>query len=214
MKWDKLDWQTRGQFSNPGIGDRKIAWPSYNSANANPTCRICGGRKRGSRKCACGTDALWEVKGEIVSLKEIRHRTKAQMLTWHQNWLCEAFRVLCPGGVIKAFSSTRTNHWLISAMENVGFVSICFDAWAYSTGFPKSSDISKLIDKSMGVERPVIGYSKYAHKQKTAKALWGSLNPKKQYETAAGSETSIPWTGWGTSIKPAWEIIVVGQKPN
>lgn len=63
---------------------------------------------------------------------------------FHQVWLREAYRVLVPGGVLKAFSGTRTHHRLAVAMEAVGLVldpKGSLEAWAYGSGFPKSLNI-------------------------------------------------------------------------
>ena len=67
---------------------------------------------------------------------------------WHEEWLKEAFRVLKSGGVIKAFSGTRTFHHLMGAMESVGFSDLRLEAWNYGSGFPKSLNIYKAIDKA------------------------------------------------------------------
>ena len=65
---------------------------------------------------------------------------------WHVAWLTEAFRVLRPGGVIKAFGGTRTFHHLAATMRSVGFTGIGLESWTYGSGFPKSRDIGKGID--------------------------------------------------------------------
>ena len=72
------------------------------------------------------------------------------MQSWHEGWLRECYRVLKPGGVIKAFSGTRTFHRLAAAMESVGFVLDPKDsltAWVYASGFPKSLNVSKALQK-------------------------------------------------------------------
>ena len=53
------------------------------------------------------------------------------MQDWHKAWLEEAYRVLKPGGVLKAFGGTRTYHRLAAAMEEVGFTDIDLVAWGY-----------------------------------------------------------------------------------
>jgi len=65
----------------------------------------------------------------------------------HEQWLREAYRVLKPGGIIKAFSAARTFHRLIEAMVNVGFTDIDLEAWTYGSGFPKSLNIQKAFAK-------------------------------------------------------------------
>jgi hypothetical protein len=66
---------------------------------------------------------------------------------FHEGWLGVAYRVLAPGGIVKAMSGTRTFHRLAMAMERAGFEGIDVDAWTYSSGFPKSMDLSQAIDK-------------------------------------------------------------------
>ena len=63
------------------------------------------------------------------------------------------FRCLQPGGEVKAFGGTRTFHRMAVAMEAAGLVDIRVDAWAYGSGFPKSLNLGKALDKHLGVER-------------------------------------------------------------
>ena len=65
---------------------------------------------------------------------------------WHRPWLTEAYRVLRPGGVVKAFGGTRTFHHLAATMRSVGFTDVGLEVWSYGSGFPKSRDIGKGID--------------------------------------------------------------------
>jgi hypothetical protein len=69
---------------------------------------------------------------------------------WHQEWLVEALRVLEPGGLIKAFGGSRTFHRMAAAMVEVGFIDIRMEAWGYGSGFPKSLNVGKAIDKQGG----------------------------------------------------------------
>jgi ubiquinone/menaquinone biosynthesis C-methylase UbiE len=62
----------------------------------------------------------------------------------------EALRVLKPGGHLLAFAGTRTQHRMASAIEDAGFEIRDMLAWAYGSGFPKSLDVSKAIDKMDG----------------------------------------------------------------
>lgn len=72
----------------------------------------------------------------------------ASQREWHRAWLLEAHRVLAPGGVIKAFGGTRTFHHLAAMMREVGFQNIGLEAWTYGSGFPKSLNIGKAMDKT------------------------------------------------------------------
>ena len=145
----------------------------------------------------------------------------ARVAAWHVNWLNEAFRVLRPGGVIKAFSGSRTLHRLGQAMEEAGFVDVDIVGWGYASGFPKSLDVSKAIDKSKGLERKVVGTKRGvrgADGTGHETAMPGKAVGVKQVAcdvpvTAPASPEAEAWDGWGTALKPAWEPVLVGRKP-
>jgi site-specific DNA-methyltransferase (adenine-specific) len=130
----------------------------------------------------------------------------------------ECLRVLKPGGHLLAFGGTRTWHRLAVAIEDAGFEIRDNIAWLYGSGFPKSHNISKAIDKAAGVEREVIeqGATKcpdypnpYAGHNQTGKfhATVHAL------PTSSTTNEAIQWDGWGTALKPAHEPIVVARKP-
>jgi site-specific DNA-methyltransferase (adenine-specific) len=225
-EWDKIDWQAGGGFSKPGLGDRPTAWPSFSSGTPNPTCSVCGGRLRGASKCACPSPE-WKVKGDAVGSSARDHgasvvaRQMRAQQEWHLRWLAEAYRVLEAGGAVKAFGGTRTFHRLGAAMEEAGFVDVGVEAWGYSSGFPKSLDVSKAIDKSKGLERRVVGTKRGvrgADGTGHEKAMPGKAVGVKQVScdvpvTAPASPEAELWDGWGTALKPAWEPVLVGRKP-
>ena len=141
---------------------------------------------------------------------------------WHKDWLEQAYKVLKPGGIIKAFSGTRTYHRLAAAMEDTGFVDIRLEAWTYGSGFPKSLNIGKALDKAAGVEREVVGYDTSARMPYSQAADWGNKG-KDAFRDARVGTVSAPitvaatneaklWDGWGTALKPAWEPVLVGRK--
>jgi site-specific DNA-methyltransferase (adenine-specific) len=66
---------------------------------------------------------------------------------FHRTWARELLRVLKPGGHVIAFGGTRTYHWLAAALEKEGFEIRDMVSWAYGSGFPKSLDVGKAIDK-------------------------------------------------------------------
>ena len=82
------------------------------------------------------------------------------MQDWHYRWAVEALRVLKPGGHLLAFGGSRTHHRLMCAIEDAGWEIRDVVMWVYGSGFPKSHDVSKAIDKAAGAERRVVG--KYA----------------------------------------------------
>lgn len=124
----------------------------------------------------------------------------------------ECLRVLKPGGHLLAFSGSRTYHRMAVAIEDAGFEIRDQIMWIYGSGFPKSLDISKAIDKAAGAEREVIS-------EVPAFGIGGNgiLNGHNEGATA---KVTIPstaaakqWQGWGTALKPAHEPIVVARKP-
>ena len=124
----------------------------------------------------------------------------------------ECLRVLKPGGHLLAFGGTRTWHRLAVAIEDAGFEIRDNIAWLYGSGFPKSHNISKAIDKTAGAEREVIGKSK-RHGGGTMQGHSFQVSPKIPDITASATDEAKAWDGWGTALKPAHEPIVVARKP-
>lgn len=145
---------------------------------------------------------------------------------WTEAWAIEAFRVLKPGGYLLCFASPRTYHRMASGVEEAGFDIRDQIMWMFGSGFPKSHNISKAIDRMAGAEREVIGskvgkpgYSLNQCADPGGVAMSGNVdnslrNPKKECEvTAPSTESAKRWEGWGTALKPAHEPIVVARKP-
>jgi len=122
----------------------------------------------------------------------------------------QAFRVLKPGGWLLAFSGTRTHHRLTVNIEDAGFEIRDMIGWIYGSGFPKSLDISKAIDKNLGVDREILGKMKGAASKNTNSL--GEFNSTYD-ETEPKTEEAKEWAGWGTALKPAFEPITVARKP-
>ncbi len=121
----------------------------------------------------------------------------------------ECLRVLKPGGHLLAFGGTRTYHRMTCAIEDAGFeIRDCIQ-WNYGSGFPKSHDISKAIDKKLGAEREVIGVCKRSGKEV---GTYGAFKGNNKITTPATPEAQ-EWEGWGTALKPANEPIVLARKP-
>jgi DNA modification methylase len=140
----------------------------------------------------------------------------------------ECLRVLKPGGHLLAFAGTRTQHRMAVNIEDAGFEIRDMIAWVYSSGFPKSLDVSKAIDKAGGAGRgPLL---------EIRRDLWGEREEEivdRRYNEPSGivgvgqGERSIverrlgppatdaarQWSGWGTALKPALEPITVARKP-
>jgi len=131
----------------------------------------------------------------------------------------ECLRVLKPGGHLLAFAGTRTQHRMAVRIEDAGFEIRDMIAWVYGSGFPKSLDVSKAIDKAAGVEREVIGMREHPtltreDKSRNGTAQNGSNSAKEEWPiTSPATEAASQWQGWGTALKPALEPITVARKP-
>ena len=141
-------------------------------------------------------------------------------------WAEACMRVLKPGGHIVAFGGTRTWHRLAVAIEDAGFEMRDSLAWLYGSGFPKSHDIGKAIDRMAGAEREVIG-SKVGQpgyhlsgKGDAGPAYGANLQQLTTEQREAAATITAPatpeaakWSGHGTALKPAFEPIVLARKP-
>jgi site-specific DNA-methyltransferase (adenine-specific) len=127
----------------------------------------------------------------------------------------ECLRVLKPGGHMVAFGGTRTYHRLVCAIEDSGFDIRDSIHWLYGSGFPKSHDVSKAIDKAAGAERQVIGaHHRHGGGNPRSVAMAGSLGTQSELPlTAPATDAAREWSGWGTALKPAHEPIVLARKP-
>ena len=133
----------------------------------------------------------------------------------------EALRVLKPGGHLIAFSGSRTYHRMAVAIEDAGFEIRDQIMWVYGSGFPKSHDVSKAIDKQAGAVREVVGT------RITGAAMSGKVSGIENGEggtdfgsgtneiniTAPATAAAKQWQGWGTALKPAHEPMVLARKP-
>jgi len=129
-----------------------------------------------------------------------------------ETW-AEVFRVLKPGGHLLAFSGTRTYHRMACAIEDAGFEIRDQIAWMYGSGFPKSHDVGKAIDKRLGAEREVIGQWNIPGRGKRSEEQKYGLSNDTGNITAPGSDLAAQWSGWGTALKPALEPICLARKP-
>ena len=127
----------------------------------------------------------------------------------------ECLRVLKPGGHLLAFGGSRTYHRLACAIEDAGFQIRDQIMWVYGSGFPKSLNISKAIDKDAGAERTeVIGIRSRNVKPFDDSNGWNANNTTGEHKyTAPATAEAKEWDGWGTALKPAHEPIVMARKP-
>jgi len=127
-----------------------------------------------------------------------------------------------PGANLMAFGGTRTHHRLMCAIEDAGWELRDVLMWLYGSGFPKSYDVSKGIDRAAGAERRVVRTPMGRTGNKFAHGL-GDVRPwmydaaENGYHEHAGpipaTEAAALWDGWGTGLKPAYEPIVLAMNP-
>ncbi len=134
----------------------------------------------------------------------------------------EVLRVLRPGGHMVAFFGSRTYHRGAVAIEDAGFEIRDQIMWIYGSGFPKSLDVSKAIDKAASAEREKVIH---APRPVTPGTMAGASDTRpwieearaRGYHEASGpvpiTEDAKRWNGWGTALKPAHEPIVLARKP-
>ena len=122
----------------------------------------------------------------------------------------ECLRVLKPGGHLLAFAGTRTQHRMAVRIEDAGFEIRDMIAWVYSSGFPKSLDVSKAIDKAAGALEHE--GRRFTVAGRTDKNL---PNPvvKEYVPPAPATDAARQWQGWGTALKPSFEPVTVARKP-
>jgi site-specific DNA-methyltransferase (adenine-specific) len=135
----------------------------------------------------------------------------------------EAMRVLKPGGHALIACGTRTQHRMVVNIEDAGFEIRDVVSWIYGSGFPKSLNISKALDKAAGAEREVVG-SKLGQAGYSMKANDTDSHNRGAYGkftdaesecniTAPATDEAKQWDGWGTALKPACEFFTLCRKP-
>lgn len=141
----------------------------------------------------------------------------------------EALRVAKPGTMLLAFGGTRTHHRLMVAIEDAGWEIRDCMMWLYGSGFPKSLDISKAIDKRAAAERKIGGMRPIAYPDSgcwsppnqtddgtchnpSSYSQKGNIENGLRSFTSPATDDAKEWDGYGTGLKPAWEPIIVAMK--
>ena len=133
----------------------------------------------------------------------------------------QCLRVLKPGGYLLAFSAARTYHHLAVTVEQAGFEIRDQIMWIYSSGFPKSQDVGKNIQRAIGVEQyeevavdttQNSGFGMTDHARVRAGEEW-STKATTVKKVVVTDPVAKQWEGWGTALKPAHEPIVMARKP-
>jgi DNA modification methylase len=132
----------------------------------------------------------------------------------------QVLRVLKPGGHLLSFGGSRTYHRMVCAIEDAGFQIRDTIMWVYGSGFPKSLNIGKAVDKLQGNEREVVGKTSVCGTFKQEYQVKQGYRPENNSGGYAGERNGAnitkgtsEWEGWGTALKPAHEPIVLARKP-
>jgi len=164
-------------------------------------CTVCAKREFSGSPCTCA-EPIW-----VYEQPSGPPTRMAAYQSWCQAWATECLRVLKPGGHLLAFGGTRTWHRLACAIEDAGFDIRDSIAWLYGSGFPKSLDVSKAIDKGEGIWRGRAGEFSSANN-----SMSGS-NYTRTPKGLSATDAAKTWQGWGTALKPAHEPIIIARKP-
>src|ERR1051326_6267849 len=127
----------------------------------------------------------------------------------------EVLRVIKPGAHLLSFGGPRTYHRLTCAIEDAGFEIRDCIMWIFGSGFPKSLDVSKAIDKQAGAKRKVVGRKYKGNGNGSVAKIYGDYTAGHEgvQVTAPATDAARQWQGWGTALKPAHEPIVIARKP-
>jgi hypothetical protein len=190
-------------------------------------------------KCPDCNQWAYDHPGRRCECGGVRRSQMSVFQVWCEQWAAEAFRVLKPGGHLLAMGGTRTAHRLACGIEDAGFelrdritvfgpdgeevdAGPAPAAWLYGSGFPKSRDVAKDIDKMAGAEREATGrdggWGPFAAGTPVCDACGKSKgsqpgNCRCDRSTAPATPEAERWQGWGTALKPAHEPIICARKP-
>lgn len=140
-----------------------------------------------------------------------------EWVAWLSAVMAEALRVTKPGGHVLVWALPRTSHWTGWAIENAGWEIRDKVTHLFGTGFPKSLDVGKAIDKAAGATREVVGSYKGASnigKGSTNRYITDISGTATDVDiTAPATPEAAQWAGWGTALKPAAEDWWLARKP-
>jgi site-specific DNA-methyltransferase (adenine-specific) len=188
------------------------------------------GKDWDSKKATETTSKMVAVQNLPSGMKHTSLADDLEFQYWMRDLWLECYRVLKPGGHVLAFSAARTYHHMAMSLQTAGFEIRDQIMWIYSSGFPKSQDVGKSIDRAAGKKDPnYTGSKNKGHnlaygsepvggrpcgkcgKDDTHKSICADTECGLKYthQTEAGKA----WAGWGTALKPAHEPIALARKP-
>jgi DNA modification methylase len=139
---------------------------------------------------------------------------RTMWVAWLAGIMTEARRVLKPGGFAVVWALPRTSHWTAWALEDAGFEIREKLYHIFGSGFPKSLDVSKALDKMAGAEREIIGSRMFnditGHNYNDPRAM---PDTKLVHYTKSATDEAKHWQGYGTATKPAAEEWILCRKP-
>ena len=135
----------------------------------------------------------------------------------------EVLRVAKPGATLLCFGGTRTFHRIACAIEDAGWIIKDTMMWIYGSGFPKSMDIGKAVDKLQGNEREIVKAIDINHLERGDRniqeqnytrdvGVFNFDNEKRNKRDNTTTKGTSEWEGWGTALKPAYESLIVAIK--
>jgi DNA modification methylase len=207
-----------------GIGFMGHEWDqsgSFAATGRGPTATPGHYRERDARFVGDHTKTTARATSMEAGRYDLSLTSNRKYQDWCRAWGEQLLRVTKPGGHALVFGSTRTYHRLAAGLEDAGWeIRDCL-CWAYASGFPKSLDVGKAIDRHLGATREVVGqrHVTNANQGKGGGGLGhgdlvgGTVVAGDIDVTAPATPEALKWDGWGTALKPAWEPIVVARKP-
>lgn len=185
--------------------ERMRANPGFAAQRLPRRCRKCGRQAWSGTPCEC-PEPDWELD---VSARRVFVAFMTQVMT-------ECLRVLKPGGHALVWAIPRTSHWTATAVEDAGFEVRDVITHHFGSGFPKSLDVSKAIDRQAGAVRQPLAPNPNWRGNKGAHAA-AIMRPMAAGEaevvSAPATEDAARWEGWGTALKPASEHWILARKP-
>lgn len=139
---------------------------------------------------------------------------RKEWCAWMESVMRECLRVMKPGAHGLVWALPRTSHWTATALEDAGFEIRDCVYHLFGSGFPKSLDVSKAIDKAAGVEGEIIGKNPaYRDKAYTWSGGQGETPMRPEFKRGPATDAAKQWAGWGTALKPAVECWWLVRKP-
>jgi site-specific DNA-methyltransferase (adenine-specific) len=126
----------------------------------------------------------------------------------------EVLRVLRPGGHALVFAGSRTSDLMSLSLRLAGFEIRDTMQWLYGSGFPKSHNVSKALDKQAGEQGEVLHTETRYNEPNGHDAVGqGERTLVERVVRAPATEHAQQWQGWGTALKPAFEPVIMARKP-